>query len=43
MHDDLQLVQQIKGAHVCDAFLAPPPAATADRISVLFFQTAAAV
>jgi hypothetical protein len=38
MRDGLQLVQNIEGAHVCDALLAPPPAANADRISILFFR-----
>jgi hypothetical protein len=31
MRDDRQLVKKIEGAHVCHAFLMPPPAATADR------------
>jgi hypothetical protein len=43
MGDDLQLVKKIEGAHVCHAFLTPPPAATADRISILFFRATAAV
>jgi hypothetical protein len=43
MHDDLQLVKKIEGAHICRAFLLPLPAATADRISILFFRATAAV
>jgi hypothetical protein len=43
MHDDLQLVQKIEGAHVCLAFLTLLPAATADHISILFFRATAAV
>jgi hypothetical protein len=43
MHDDLQLIQKIEGAHVYHAFLAPPVAANADRISILFFRATVAV
>jgi hypothetical protein len=43
MCDDLQLVKKIEGAHVCHAFLMLLPAATADRISILFFWATAAV
>jgi hypothetical protein len=44
MRDDLHLVQKIDGVHVCHAFLTPPPpAATADCISMLFFRVTAAV
>jgi hypothetical protein len=43
MRDDLQLVQKIEGVHFCHAFLKPPLAATADRISILFFPATAAV
>jgi hypothetical protein len=43
MRDDLQLVKKIEGAHVCHASLTLPLAATADRISSLFFQATAAV
>jgi hypothetical protein len=43
MRDDLQLVKKIEGAHVCHAFLTLPLAATADRISILFFQATVAV
>jgi hypothetical protein len=42
MRDDLQLVQKIQGAHMCHAFLAPPPAANADRISILLFRATVA-
>jgi hypothetical protein len=43
VHEDLQLIQKIEGVHVYHAFLVPPPAANADRISILFFQAAGAV
>jgi hypothetical protein len=43
MRDDLQLVQKIEGVQVCHAFLMPPPAATADHISILSFRVTAAV
>jgi hypothetical protein len=42
MRDDLQLVQKTEGSHVRHAFLMPP-AATAERISTLFFRATAAV
>jgi hypothetical protein len=43
MRDDLQLIQKIEGVCVRHAFLALPLAATAHRISILFFQATAAV
>jgi hypothetical protein len=43
MHDDLQLIKNIEGAHAYHAFLALPPAAYADHISILFFQATVAV
>jgi hypothetical protein len=42
MHDDLQLIQKIEGAHAFHASLAPLPAGNADRISILFFQATVA-
>jgi hypothetical protein len=43
MRDDLPTVKKMEGVHFCHAFLTPPPAATADHISILFFQATAAV
>jgi hypothetical protein len=44
MCDDLELVKKTEGAQVRHAFLTlPPPAATADRITFLFFRATVAV